>query len=436
MKREIVKSDIGISNERMKVCDMNDAERAEVIEKIKGNIENALWQAAEKMQEKDRNDAIWLLREDDWSDGEKKPLKGHMLRWAICRTAENWLPLRADRTDAQKALGEQELGRQLVETMNTALERYPGTVEMQKRMRELFFRWLSQAKQDWPVELDGLEEITLDSEDAKVVQLVRELHGPDGLGRKREDLLKPLNMSEKTLRNYLDRLSGKNEDHPLRLGGQIVSTPVAIRPDENDKREKYTYTPDTLNPIILQLNMTQVAYLLKSLCIASDTRFYGHEITEDLAYGVWSQLTPYAQKRVKDAFAGENRVTRFTSMESNEKEEAEAQSFLRFLARLASRDEQWLDRFYTEAKNIRRFDETIEPMFAFKSGCGLWNTYQIQCRDRVYTNCRFYYESRTDTSWIRVVKDSLFQRLGEERIVREHHGEKVRIADILKIRVD
>lgn len=438
---------------------MEDAVRTEITREIADNIENALRQAAEELPEKDRDRAFFLLREDEPSEKKKSSLKGHMLRWAIRETAKEWLegkdvPQDDPKRILENAMKDEELGRQMTAALNMALDRFPGTIEMQKNLRELFLQWLSQAKQHYPVELDGLNKITLDSEDAKVVQLVKELHGPDGLGQKRTDLQNTLNMSEKTLRNYLDRLSGKDEDHPLRLGGQIVSAPVAIR--ENENREKYTYTPDALHPIILQLNMTQVAYLLKSLCIASDTGFYGHEITEDLAYGVWSQLTTYAQNRVEGVFAGEHRATRFISDEPSEQEAAQAQAFAAFLKRMKDREEQWISEFVTESENLARFDGSVNPMFAFKSGCGLSGTWQITCKDVVYGNCRFCNDLRAHMPAIRVVQDSAYQRLrkklfpgegsGEldhekerkmaEHICRKQLGKTVLLADILKILPD
>ena len=53
------------------------------------------------------------------------------------------------------------------------------------------------------------EKPILESEESILIQLIKELQGPDGLGCTRQQLAEKLQISEKTLRTYLKRLNGK-----------------------------------------------------------------------------------------------------------------------------------------------------------------------------------------------------------------------------------
>ena len=220
------------------------------------------------------------------------------------------------------------------------------------------------------------------------------------------------------------------EDEPWTLCGQRVSTDVKIR---KDGRKRYTYTPDTLNPIVMQLNITQAAYLLKSLGIAYDSRCYGNELSADLAYGIWSQLSPYAKKRIREAYVSEDRVTRYVNRSAEEEKEAVA--FGAFLDKMEWKAEHWVDEFFTETEMLNRYDDGIDLMLALKDArYGMEHVYTIQCKDKFFPKCRFYFVSRYQPFEIAVVDEAQYQKLGKEYILKEKVGERVMLDEILKVR--
>lgn len=316
------------------------------------------------------------------------------------------------------------------DAMSKTLDGQPGSIEHKQRLWEVFNVWLAVMEKEYGFSISRPLRPFLESEDGKLIQLLKGLHGEDGLGCEREPLCDKIGVKEKTLRTYLKRLNGDLEDEPWTLGGQRVSTVVKIR---KDGRKRYTYTPDTLHPIVMQLNITQVAYLLKSLGIAYDSHCYGNELSEDLAYGIWSQLSPYAKKRIREAYVSEDRVTRCVNRSAAEEKEAAA--FGAFLNKMEWKTEHWVDEFFTEAEMLNRYNGSVALMIALKDArYGMEHVYTIQCKDKIFPKCRFYYVSRYQPFEIAVVDEAQYQKLGEENILKEKIGERVMLDEILKVR--
>jgi macrodomain Ter protein organizer (MatP/YcbG family) len=273
------------------------------------------------------------------------------------------------------------------DAMGKTLDGQPGSIEHKQRLWEVFNVWLAVMEKEYGFSISRPLRPFLESEDGKLIQLLKGLHGTDGLGCEREPLCDTIGVKEKTLRTYLKRLNGDLEDEPWTLGGQRVSTDVKIR---KDGRKRYTYTPDTLHPIVMQLNITQAAYLLKSLGIAYDSRCYGNELSADLAYGIWSQLSPYAKKRIREAYVSEDRVTRYVNRSAEEEKEAAA--FGAFLNKMEWKAEHWVDEFFTESEMLNRYDDGVDLMLALKDArYGMEHVYTIQCKDKIFPKCRFYF---------------------------------------------
>lgn len=316
------------------------------------------------------------------------------------------------------------------DAMGKTLDGQPGSIEHKQRLWEVFNVWLAVMEKEYGFSISRPLRPFLESEDGKLIQLLKGLHGTDGLGCEREPLCDTIGVKEKTLRTYLKRLNGDLEDEPWTLGGQRVSTDVKIR---KDGRKRYTYTPDTLHPIVMQLNITQAAYLLKSLGIACDSRCYGNELSADLAYGIWSQLSPYAKKRIREAYVSEDRVTRYVNRSAEEEKEAAA--FGAFLNKMEWKAEHWVDEFFTESEMLNRYDDGIDLMLALKDArYGMEHVYTIQCKDKIFPKCRFYFISRYQPFEIAVVDEVQYQKLGEEKILKEKIGERVMLDEILKVR--
>lgn len=316
------------------------------------------------------------------------------------------------------------------DAMDKTLDGQPGSIEHKQRLWEVFNVWLAVMEKEYGFSISRPPRPFLESEDGKLIQLLKGLHGEDGLGCERKPLRDTIGVNEKTLRTYLKRLNGDLEDEPWTLGGQRVSTVVKIR---KDGRKRYTYTPDTLHPIVMQLNITQAAYLLKSLGIAYDSHCYGNELSADLAYGIWSQLSDYAKKRIREAYVSEDRVTRYVNRSAEEEKEAAA--FGAFLNKMKWKSEHWVDEFFTETEMLNRYDDGVDLMLALKDArYGMEHVYTIQCKDKIFPKCRFYFVSRYQPFEIAVVDEAQYQKLGKEYILKEKIGERVMLDEILKVR--
>ena len=66
--------------------------------------------------------------------------------------------------------------------------------------------------------------------------------------------------------------------------------------------EKKYHTPDSMHPLILQLNVTQVGALLLALMPAYNDGPYGTSVLET-AMDIWCQLSDYGKKRMREHFA-------------------------------------------------------------------------------------------------------------------------------------
>jgi len=152
-----------------------------------------------------------------------------------------------------------------------------------------------------------------------VVDLIKQLHPREGvtkcyLRERYADSFrgsklgnKAYRNQNKTIINMINRLSGKTEN-PYHIGGQKVCVDISYC-DMKDKESDYDinnqalrhyYTPNTLNPLILQENVTQVGTILEGLSL----EYYLKEsdIALEIAVDIWCQLSDYCQKRLYDSF--------------------------------------------------------------------------------------------------------------------------------------
>ena len=154
------------------------------------------------------------------------------------------------------------------------------------------------------------EEMVEPIHEDPMVAFVKSIHAfDDRTAPKKNDLAAELGVKEKTIRNWVNQLdpgwrkagSGEkiiidNKNIP-RFGGQVLQVDVETA---TEKREVKYYTPETLNPVALQMNVTQVGIVLKGLQLANDMDVSDNSM--DLAINVWTQLSPYCQKRLKDYY--------------------------------------------------------------------------------------------------------------------------------------
>lgn len=134
------------------------------------------------------------------------------------------------------------------------------------------------------------------------VEIIKSLHfdqdAPDrGITKKK--LCEDYNLkSTRSIEEFFARLSGKENKEPLRIAGQAVKTKVDFDGKEGTQR-KY-YTNDTISPVFIPANITQVKTLLKGLYHESRQKKDPFAMT--LAIDIWSQLSPYARARVRKIY--------------------------------------------------------------------------------------------------------------------------------------
>lgn len=207
------------------------------------------------------------------------------------------------------------------------------------------------------------------------VDLVKALH--DREGKTKADLQSDLGLKAekkgRSILNNLNRLTGKQEP-PLRLAGQEICVRVVeqtVRNPDNDGRRKLFYTPNTMHPIVFQLNLMQVATLLQALqysCFIED-----NALPLDLAVDVWCQLSEYAKERIQEVFCPHD------------------PNFEDFLAVVSDAIEGHSHRFMEESAMLDRTDlNPKERLYLVEKQVG---PYDIELcnppRTRKYQNSRF-----------------------------------------------
>lgn len=137
------------------------------------------------------------------------------------------------------------------------------------------------------------------------IELVKSLHSRKG--KSKEELASELGVSERMVRldiRKLDPAHKENSDAScgeFRLGGHAMHVPVKTVIGENGK--KYMYTPNTLHPISLQMNLYQTIILLESLM----KEYYEESVVAImLAATIWDQLSNYAKERIIKVYKNKN----------------------------------------------------------------------------------------------------------------------------------
>jgi hypothetical protein len=382
-------------------------------------LSEMLYHTADFLPEKDRENAVRLLK-----------------KYGKCSLTRKIEKAAQEREVAYGKLDQAAAEEILSGAMTELLWEYPVSIDFKKKLWDLFEQWAVVIEKESGLHVELPKAPVLDTEESKLICLVKALHGPDGLGCTRKSLEETLSVNEKSVRTYLARLSdpSANNKTPWYLGGQLVSTPVKERADQDNGHKKYVYTPDTLHPLVLQMNITQVAFLLKSLGIAYFSGACGHELSLDLAYGVWSQLSEYGKARIRKAFTGDERVTRLWSG-NREQEKAEAEQLEKFLDLLAAREDQWVDEFFTETELLASFSDEFDVMLILKGGRGLDHPYTIQCRNSVFANSCIYMDFRDDNHCYRIVDWEIVKKIGQDAVLKQHKGVAVEPKDLVKIQV-
>ena len=125
------------------------------------------------------------------------------------------------------------------------------------------------------------------------IELVKMLHR----GATKEEIGKKLQITERAVQEKIAALNGKRK-MPLRVGGQALHVNVSDRriapdvcEDSEQKRGKQNVkkyqTWNTMHPITLQLNVTQLWTLFRALALYHSK---GYTLGDDIAKDIWVQL--------------------------------------------------------------------------------------------------------------------------------------------------
>lgn len=155
------------------------------------------------------------------------------------------------------------------------------------------------------------EEVVEPIKEDPMVAFVKALHAFDiESAPSKYAIANELGVDERTIRNRINLIdpewnkpSSSKEKKSVdiaslpRFGGQLLQVSVE---SGTEKRVRKYYTPETLHPVALQMNVTQVGIVLKGLQLANDMDVSDNSM--DLAINVWTQLSLYCQKRLKEYY--------------------------------------------------------------------------------------------------------------------------------------
>jgi hypothetical protein len=143
-----------------------------------------------------------------------------------------------------------------------------------------------------------LEVLPKPVSDDVTIDLIKALHNREGITK--EDFARLHTVDSRTIQNKIQALDGNAKHKPLRIGGFSVHVPVAhFRESAHRDAVQRYYTPNTMNPLVLQLNTIQAATLLQSLHYNNQK---GNYLPLDLAIDIWCQLSDYTRNRIREIF--------------------------------------------------------------------------------------------------------------------------------------
>lgn len=189
------------------------------------------------------------------------------------------------------------------------LESYPAVFSFKQQTREYFEIWLDKIKQIYNIADATIpEELKLGTQDRDAgIAMLKLLHAREGVTY--EEMKNGLGrLSPRSIQKDLIKISpslykGNGEpDVPFRLGGQPLLAEIElINPNEYSASKKRFRTLNSVHPLVLQENIMQLATLLKALA----AQYFDQEddVSRIIAVDIWSQMSPYARKKIIDFYA-------------------------------------------------------------------------------------------------------------------------------------
>lgn len=265
--------------------------------------------------------------------------------------------------------------RILTAALSKYILRYPATAAVKQRLYQHIFAWCEDLGDQFHISDYEifLSDIPHPIDRDLAITLVKELHSQDGISK--ADLAKKYEVSEKTIQVSLHQLSGESHYQPLRVGGQAMIVPVTHKKAERRDDKRQYYTPNTLSPVVFQLNLMQVETLLKSFQLNYDS---GNNIPLDLAVDTWGQLSDYAKNRIREVFS---------------QRDPELAEFLKIVDAESQSDEY---RFMTESEMMKHRDISISEQLLVADKGGMICNLSLMAPHRTKKNQRIIYDHEAE----------------------------------------
>ena len=195
----------------------------------------------------------------------------------------------------------------IAKSMVEYIEGYTAPFYFKQRTKKNFSLWLERIKDSYSVPgvstPDELNVIAKDMDSG--IAMLKLLHSRKGVTY--EDLQTGLGIGERAVQKDLVKLSpslysGPQKPYvPFRIGDQPLQAEVAVIDNGGGAKEKRFYTPNTIHPLAMQMNVLQLATLLKALA----HQYWEHEdeVSVLLGIDIWSQMSDYAKQKMMDYFA-------------------------------------------------------------------------------------------------------------------------------------
>ena len=289
-----------------------------------------------------------------WLPGESEELLFRI------RCAIKDIPYNGDETD-KDAINRYCLSR-IADGMNEFLHSSNFSAVFKQKKYEKYINLLTNLSHSHHIEDSApfIDLIDIPLTEDPGIALVKALHGRDR--KTKEELSEELGISERMVRLNIRKLDHRkvveNGVSPgeFRIGGQLVSVSVSDR-IEKDGKITY-YTPNTMHPIVLQLNLYQTAVMLDSLW-----KEYEEEsgIAIELAASIWGQLSEYAKDRIRFVWGSYK------------------EGFEDFLDQIEELLEDGIETSFQEEKNLFLSDNA-----------SMEDKLQIASKERKYVNISFF----------------------------------------------
>lgn len=194
----------------------------------------------------------------------------------------------------------------IIGAMSAYLESYPAGFYFKQCVRKNFYNWVNDIKSLYSIvdkSSSDVLKIPKNEKDTGVAML-KLLHAREGITR--EGLENELGVTDRAVQKALVKISpslynGPGEAYtPFRLGGQPLNAEITLVDDVHSSKKRF-YTLNTVHPIVLQENITQLATLLQAL----SRQFWKNEddVTRLIGIDIWSQMSDYARNKIIDFFA-------------------------------------------------------------------------------------------------------------------------------------